>query len=254
VGMLRLFAELIAFHLNAIDQLTLSETKLLEEKRTAELREQFIAILGHDLRNPLSAVSNSAQLLLRLSAEEDVLHLAGIIKNSSYRMSGLIENILDFARGRLGGGINMDRRNDEPLERVLNQVITELHAIWPHRALEIRFQLSEPVYCDGNRIAQLFSNILGNAITHGKPDEPVRVEAKSSDGIFTLSVANCCNPIPASILDHIFEPFARGGTATGQQGLGLGLYIASEIAHAHGGTINAISTEQETRFTLQMPS
>jgi signal transduction histidine kinase len=126
MGMFRLFAELIAFHLDAQDRLALSELKLSEERKTGELREQFIAILGHDLGNPVGAVLNVAQMLLRIPGDERIKRLANILQNSSYRMKALIENILDFARGRFGEGIILNRREDDSVEEALQQVITEL--------------------------------------------------------------------------------------------------------------------------------
>ena len=254
IGMFHLFADLISFHIDALEQLAVSEMNLLEERKTAELREQFIAILGHDLRNPLSAVSNSAQLLQLMSLEQDAQQLATIIKNSSYRMAGLIENTLDFARGRLGGGLTLNRKEDEPMEKILNQVIAELQAIHPDRIIETRFAFAGPVNSDGSRIAQLFSNLLGNAMSYGNRQMPVQVEAASDKAGFRLSVANAGNKIPATVLERIFHPFSRGEVKPGQQGLGLGLYIAAEIAKAHGGTLEGTSTTEETRFTLTIPS
>lgn len=252
-GMFKLFADLIAFHLDAVEQLSLTESRLSEERKTAELREQFIAILGHDLRNPVGAITNVAQLLLRMPLDERTNRLANILQDASYRMKGLIENILDFARGRLGEGITLSCNDNEPLEVLLWQVITEMNIIWPDRIINAEFLLNEPVNCDGRRIAQLFSNLLANALTHGEKDSPVSVQAISGEGEFKLSIANAGKKIPELAMSRLFQPFSRGDAKTGQQGLGLGLYIASEIARAHSGTLKVISTDQETRFTLQMP-
>jgi signal transduction histidine kinase len=254
IGMFNLFADLISFHLNAVEQVSFAETKLLEERKTAELREQFIAILGHDLLNPVGAVLNVAQLLLRMPMDERTTRLAHIVQDSSYRMKGLIENILDFARGRLGEGIVLNCKPDEPVEKIMNQVITELQLIWPGTTIEAWYNLAEPITCDGRRIAQLFSNLLGNALTHGKKDGKIMVEAISADGGFTLSVTNTGEKIPDAAMERLFHPFSRGEVKPGQQGLGLGLYIASEIAKAHGGTLVVVSTDAETCFTLRMPA
>jgi signal transduction histidine kinase/transcriptional regulator with XRE-family HTH domain len=254
IGMFNLFAELISFHLNSIDQMALVEANLLEERKTAELREQFIAVLGHDLRNPLGSVSCSAQQLLQLQLDEEAIFFANIIENSCYRMTGLIENILDFARGRLGGGITLNFSVNELLEKTLNQVITELRLIWPERVIETEFNLTEPVTCDSRRIAQLFSNLLGNALTYGETDKPVRIQAVSDNGEFRLSVANAGDKISDVVLDHLFQPFYRGEVQPNHQGLGLGLYIAFEIACAHGGNLDVKSTDKETIFTLIMPA
>jgi signal transduction histidine kinase len=252
-GVFKMFAELISFHLSTMDKLTSTEKKLSEEHEIGELREQFIAVLGHDLKNPVNAISNSSELLLRLSGDESINRLANVIKNSSFRMLSMIENILDFATGRLGGGIKLNYKPNEPLVKILNQVITELKTIWQHRPIEILLDLDEPVACDGNRIAQLFSNLLGNAFKYGEVNMPVKVEAISCNGEFILSVANACKKIPDNVLERIFQPFYRGEINPGRQGLGLGLYIASEIALAHNGRLDVISTDSETRFTFKMP-
>jgi signal transduction histidine kinase len=254
IGMFNLFADLISFHLHSIEQLTVVNEKLEEERKTAELREQFIAILGHDLRNPAGAILNSAQLLLRMPLEERAIRVANIIKDSSYRIKGLIENIMDFASGRLGGGITLNRNSDEPMTEILNHAITELQLIYPDRIIETSFNFTEPVNCDGKRIAQLFSNILSNAFTHGKADAPVKVSATSSDGEFILSVANSGTKIPGAALVRLFQPYSRGEAKRGQEGLGLGLYIASQIAGEHSGKLTVVSTNEETCFTLTMPS
>lgn len=249
IGMFKLFTDLIAFHLHAIEQLAISETTLLEEQKTAELREQFIAVLGHDLRNPAGAIRNSAQLLLRRPLDERSTRLVNIIKDSSYRITGLIENMLDFARGRLGGGITLNRNSNEAVEVILSQVITELRTIWPDREIDVQFSINSPVNCDGKRIAQLFSNILGNALTYGKKDVPVKVNAFTENGKFNLSVSNAGNKIPEDTIARLFQPFSRGAEQS-KEGLGLGLYISSEIALAHKGTLSVISTEESTCFTL----
>ena len=107
--------------------------------------------------------------------------------------------------------------------------------------------------CDGARIAQLLSNLLANALTHGDPVGPVRVEAWSGDEGFGISVANIGEPIPPEIMDHLFKPFSRASARAGQQGLGLGLYIADEIARAHDGSLRVESSAEETRFIFRMP-
>lgn len=254
VGMFTMFADLIAFHLDAIDQLAISEESLQEEREIAELREQFIAILGHDLRNPLNAISNSAQLLARLNHEDRSQRLVNIIKDSSYRMNGLVENMLDFASGRLGGGISISRTPDEDLEVVLMQVIEEMQAVWPDRNIKLNFDLKHAVSADGKRIAQLFSNLLGNALNYSPADSTIEIAAFSNEDEFNLCVANQGKPIPAAAMERLFQPFSRGEVEPTQKGLGLGLYIASEIAKAHGGSLNVSSDIEKTCFTLLLPT
>jgi signal transduction histidine kinase len=253
VGMFKLFADLIGLHLDAQERLTLSETALLNERQTAELREQFIAVLGHDLRNPLASIDAGAQLLLRMPLGDKAAHVATLMHRSAARMAALIDNVLDFARGRLGGGIAVTRVADPGLETALMQVIAELRSAWPDRVIDSKLALSRPVACDNARIAQLFSNLLANALAHGDPAGPVRVRARSDDGGFELSVANLGEPIPRGTLGRLFQPFYRASAQPYQQGLGLGLYIASEIARAHDGALEVASSPEETRFTFRMP-
>jgi phosphoserine phosphatase RsbU/P len=169
------------------------------------------------------------------------------------RMSGLIDDVLDFARGRMGGGLTMERDAAEPLEPTLRQVVAELGSSFPDRKVEAQFDLAEPVHCNRDRIAQLFSNLLGNALSYGAVEKPIRVGAMAAGGVFELSVANAGDPIPSAARERLFLPFSRGAVRPSQNGLGLGLYIASEIAKAHGGVLDVVSTEEETRFTFRMP-
>jgi len=250
IGMFKLFAELIATHLDAANRLALSEARLLGERETSELREQFIAVLGHDLRNPLASIAAGTNLLTR--GKRDAAPILALMQQSVARMSALIDNVLDFARGRLGGGVTLNR-TPQPLEPVLEQVIAELRASFPASRIETYIDVPQPVDCDGGRIAQLFSNLLANALTHGASGSPVRVRAAIHGGEFELSVANLGEPIPPEALSRLFQPFYRVSAQDAAQGLGLGLYIASEIARGHGGTLEVASSVQETRFMFRMP-
>ncbi|MDV6329652.1 GAF domain-containing sensor histidine kinase [Asticcacaulis sp. 201] len=252
IGMFQLYAELIAQHLDGQERLRQSETRLVEAQHAAELREQFIAVLGHDLRNPLGAIASGITLLEKTPLNERGATLVAMMHKSAGRMIELIENVLDFARGRLGGGVTLDVRREANLEHVLTQVISELRVRWPERAIAVDYDLAVPVDCDPSRIAQLFSNLLGNALTYGDPNQPVQVTALSSESRFELSVANGGVPIPAAAMARLFHPFVRGKDSPAQQGLGLGLYIASEIAKAHGGELTARSDARETRFLLRI--
>ncbi len=227
---------------------------LATQQETAELREQFIAVLGHDLRNPLAAISAGARILQRSGAlkEQKELRVVDMINSTVARMSDLIDDILDFARGRLGGGITL-HRNVRPLEPMLEQVADELRTASPQRVIETSFKIGHPINCDRTRIGQLASNLIGNALTHGAPDQPIRVGAATEGGVFELWVANAGDPIPEAAMQRLFEPFFRGEVRNSRQGLGLGLHIASQIAQAHGGRIEVTSTPDETRFTFRMP-
>jgi signal transduction histidine kinase len=252
IDMFKLFADLIAFHLDAQEKLIVSQAALEKEQKLAELREQFIAVLGHDLRNPLNAISLGIPILLGTPLEEKARLIVARLQNSVSRMAGLIDNLMDFARTRLGAGLSLVKTVDGGLGGMLEQVIAELQIVWPDRTIRSELSLSRPVYCDGPRISQLLSNLLANALTHGASDSPVLVNARSDDSRFELSVTNRGNPIPSDSLSRVFEPFSRASAISGQQGLGLGLYIASEIARAHGGSISVTSSSEQTCFTFHM--
>ena len=252
-GMFKLFAELIGFHLSALDRIAISEARLLDAQKTAELREQFIAVLGHDLRNPLGAIGAGADVLRTTPLNPRGIRMVEVIRASVARMSGLIEDVMDFARGRLGSGLTLVRNADVPLTPGLRHVIVELEAKFPGRTIVVELALQEPVDCDRTRIAQLLSNLVSNAISYGAPAEAIRVTAQTRDGFLELSVANGGDPIPPEAMERLFQPFTRGAVRPTQQGLGLGLFIASEVARAHRGTLGVESTAKETRFTFRMP-
>ena len=228
-------------------------TSLANERETSELREQFIAVLGHDLRNPLASISAGARILGREAKTDKQHQITAMLETTVVRMAGLIDNVLDFARGRLGGGITLDRDSRRPLEPVLHQVIDELRLSSPGRLIEAEYAIDVPVDCDRSRIGQLVSNLVGKALSHGASNEPVRVRAATEEGLFTLSVANSGEPIPEAAMERLFEPFFRGEVRSSRQGLGLGLHIAAQIAKAHEGTLAVQSSPEETRFIFVMP-
>ncbi len=259
LGSFQLLSELIAAQLELNQRLEQSQSDLrnsqadlLDERKTAELREQFIGILGHDLRNPLASVDAGMRVLLRNPDRVKAPEIILAIQKSVLRMAGLVDNIMDFARGRLGGGLTIRRDAKQPLTPVLEQVIAELRSVWPDVAIEAAIDLEEPVNCDRGKMGQLFSNLLSNAITYGDQARPVRISARTIDGLFELAVTNYGDPISDRAMENLFKPYTRGDRPS-QQGLGLGLYIASQIAKAHGGTLKASSTAEETRFVFEMP-
>jgi len=228
-----------------------SDTALTSQREEAKLREQFIAVLGHDLRNPLASIIAGTRLIQKSKLDEKAEATIIMMQKSVMRMASLVDNVLDFARGRLGGGLTLVP-SSQPLEPALQQVVDELQSTHPESIIKTDFALTKPVHADPVRIGQLFSNLLGNALTHGLAGEPVTVTAKTDDE-FELAVCNAGDPISPAALERLFQPFARGEVRPSKQGLGLGLYIASEIAKAHGGTIDVTSTPELTCFTLRMP-
>ncbi|MBW8359653.1 MAG: PAS domain-containing sensor histidine kinase [Weeksellaceae bacterium] len=228
-----------------------AEKQLVAERENVLLREQLIAVLGHDLRNPLGAVSMTVGYLERSMTGDKQKNLLGILKRSCYRMNELIGHVMDFARTRMGEGIVLTPGEVE-LEPVLQHVVDELKYLFPDRQINTVFSFPEPVYCDPDRISQLASNLLANAFTHGNPESPVWFSAGNQNDEMTLSVANDGEPIPESLQNILFTPFKRESDRPSKNGLGLGLYIANQIALAHGGTLAFTSDEKQTRFTFSM--
>ena len=237
-----------------LEQLTLTaRADLRNEQAISALREQFIAVLGHDLRNPLAGIAAGVGLLERTPLNDRATKVVGMIHQSVSRMAGLIDDVLDFARGRLGDGLLLEWDTDRSVEVILQQVVAELQIGAPDRLITSVFAITQPVACDLRRVGQLASNLIANALSHGAPNQPVQITARTAEGWFTLSVSNAGAPIPEGMRGSLFEPFARGEHRPSQRGLGLGLYISQEIAKAHGGTLTVASTEEETSFTFRMP-
>ena len=252
VGSFKLFAELIAHHLYADELLKATQDSLHREKDLSELREQFIAVLGHDLRNPIAAVDAGTSRLLKEGWTARSPLVLTLMKSSIARMAGLVDNVMDLARSRLGGGIDLDLA-DCDLATTLHNVIDELRLAHPDREIEVDIALPPTVLVDRLRLAQLFSNLVANAFTHGVETEAVKISAITKDSQLEICVRNGGKPIPPETIGRLFQPFRRGDHRPSMQGLGLGLYIALEIAKAHDGGIEVKSDEVETCFTFTMP-
>lgn len=252
IGMFKLFADLIAFHIEAGTSVEATAADLLDAQRTAVLREQFIAVLGHDLRNPLASIAAGIRLIQKEVTSAKGNTVIALMNASVDRMAKLVDNVMDFARARLGGGWSLDR-TDADLVPVLEHAANELRTAHPERLVIANFALPSPVNCDPSRIAQMFSNLVSNAMTHGASDSPVRVDVRTVAGQLEIAVANSGDQIPPDTLAQLFQPYTRGGAQPHEKGLGLGLYIASEIAKAHGGTLTATSSPAETCFVFRMP-
>lgn len=247
-----LFAQLISFHLDAGERLAASESALLDARQTALLREQFVAALGHDLRAPLQAVSTGLAVLQR--APERAGSMVPMLGRSVRRMGELVQDLMDLARGRLGSGMTVTAIQCGDLAEQFQQIVDEVQTAWPGRAVRFDCDMASPIWCEPARIAQLFSNLLSNAFKHGAPDQPVHVSARSNRQEFELAVANGGTTIPQHERDQLFQPYFRASAGHTGEGLGLGLYIVSEIARAHGGSVRVASSDSLTTFTFRMPS
>jgi signal transduction histidine kinase len=250
---LQLFTRLIASQYEAELRRDSAELALLDEQSTARLRDQFVAVLGHDLRNPVQSISMGADMLERDLPDGRERRIAGHIQRSCQRMTELITNVMDFARGKLGEGISLSLERSHDLAGDLEHVISEIQRAHPGRQIEVNVDLHGAFACDRRRIGQLLGNLLSNAITHGSDKAPVQVALSNTESVFELSVQNAGKPIDADKIERLFQPFTRGTSSSPRPGLGLGLYIASEIARAHSGTLQAASSAAATRFVFRMP-
>ena len=217
--------------------------------------ELFAQLIGAqlDVEDRLEK-SEGAQVLERSVTEPQQQRVVRNIQRSTGRMTEMITNVLDFARGRLGVGIPVALYSDRTLAEDLHHVIDEVKSTHPEHVIEVDLQIDGPVVCDRSRISQLLSNLLANAVIHGAADRPVRIAAKLACGQFELSVSNGGDPIPAEKITRLFQPFSRSTDSAPRPGLGLGLYIAAEIAKAHGGTLDVQSSASAgTRFVFRMP-
>jgi phosphoserine phosphatase RsbU/P len=219
-------------------------------------REQLMGIVGHDLRAPLSTVMMAAELLLlRDGLGEPETTLARKITRSAATAMRLIDQLLDLTRSRLGGGIAIERTVFQ-LDEVCRQVISETELTTPDRPLEVDVRGDLTGVWDRDRMYQLVSNLVGNAIQHGEPRSAIALRIAACETDVVIEVANRGIPIPPEILPFIFDAFRRGRTnhAHRKGGLGLGLFIAQEIAHSHGGLITVASSESEgTTFRVRLP-
>lgn len=253
VASLTLFAQLITKHLETENRLTASQDALSGERETSELREQFIAVLGHDLRTPLGSILLGADLLMQEPLSPRATSVVERMRRSAQRMAGLVNDVVDFTRGRMGGGISVNMQEETSLMAPLMQVVDELRGAYPQRIVTVDFSVEAPVCCDVQRVQQMLSNLLKNALVYGDRGAPVHVRCATSNGMFELSITNAGPAMSQATIDQLFKPFWRANAhASNSEGLGLGLFIVSEIARSHGGELAVKSNDGETRFTFRL--
>ena len=243
----------------AIDQ-SLAESIIRYTQDLDHSKEMFLAILGHDLRTPLGAISMSAEFMLETKElKEPLLTLTSRIASSSKRMNNMVGALLDFTRSRLGGGIPVELA-DMSMEKLVHDVVNEIAAAYPSRTIEIDARGGERGEWDCARISQALTNLIVNALEHGSAQSAVRVVVAGDDKEITIAVNNRGTPIPPDQLNGIFNPMKSTETG-GQAGaggpsgnLGLGLYIADRIVFAHEGKIDVDSSDEHgTTFTIHLP-
>jgi signal transduction histidine kinase len=241
----------------AIDQsLAESITRFTEDLDKS--KEMFLAILGHDLRNPIGAVMTSAKFMLDTEElQEPHLTLTSRIVSASTRMNHMVGALLDFTRSRLGGGIPV---TPAPMNmgKVVHDVVDEISAAHPGRQIQVHARGSLNGHWDCARITQVLTNVIGNALEHGSDGTNVTVDVLGDEKQVSIAVHNRGPAIPEEQLDGIFNAMKRVGATSKKTGpsssLGLGLYIADQIVRAHKGRIEVQSSEQQgTTFTISLP-
>lgn len=225
--------------------------ELVERTESLRLNEMLTAVLGHDLRNPLNVISTGAEVLERTATDPAVRTTAATMRASAERMTRLIDDLLDLARARLAGGIPL-QRHELDLVPLLHRVAEEHRTVSTDRAIEVTHEGHLVGTWDPERLAQLVSNLLGNALTHGEPGTPVRVHADGTcaDRV-RLSVHNV-GEVADAALPHLFTPFTSSDRRR-PDSLGLGLYIVQQIVRAHDGEIDVTCADGATTFVASLP-
>src|SRR3954452_2160469 len=250
------FYDLTRFN-ESIDQ-ALTEAAARYTEKIDQSRELFLGILGHDLRNPLGAISGYAELQLQSKTPDRHGHFASQILICAGRMSHMITDLIELTRVRLGTGLSINRSHNF-LHRICTNVIEEMRSIYPQRSFELRCVEELPGEWDEAKLTQVLSNLLGNAIQHGAIDSPVTLTAERDKSGVVISVHNKGAPIPAETIPKLFDCLFQGASGRraaddNSTSLGLGLYIAKEIIAAHGGTIEVQSSDDEgTTFVARFP-
>jgi signal transduction histidine kinase len=242
----------------AVDQ-ALAESVARYESMVKESQNMFLAILGHDLRNPLGTIVSGAGFIMQAAdiAPKYVL-VATRMFTSAKRMSKLINDLIDFTRTHLGPGIPI-RAGQASLLKVCEEVVDELRTYHPEKMIELQAPAQLDAVFDASRIAQVLSNLVGNALQYGAPDVPVRVIVTEGDEEIAVAINNRGPSIPPEKLTCIFDPLVRIAASTRadlteRTSLGIGLFISREIVHAHGGRIDVASDANAgTTFTMTLP-
>jgi signal transduction histidine kinase len=246
--------DIIRFN-EAIDQ-ALGKSVVSFNAQIEQNRNLLLGMLGHDMRSPLQAIQVTSTYLAALNAGEHVSKAAGRLIRSGARMQALLDDLTVFNRNKLGLGITIAPRSID-LAELLADELDELRAIHSDRQIELQISGDSQGVWDGPRLQQLIGNLVTNAIKYGAQDAPVRVTASGDVTHVRIEVSNSGAAIGTSTLARIFDPLIRGVDRQSEDekasSLGLGLYIASEIARAHHGTIETRSDETETTFSVLLP-
>jgi signal transduction histidine kinase len=228
-------------------------------KRVDQARDLFLAILSHDLRNPLNSIAMSAELLPRVGhPDPESIGFASQISTNAEVMARMISDLLDYTRTRLGAGMPVSPAPMD-LESLCREVYNEFRTAHPSRVIRFQCEGDARGDWDTDRLRQAISNLIGNAVQHGATDSPIDLTLRGKPADVMIVIHNEGPPIPAGELAKIFDPLVRGSSDGKPKknrpgSIGLGLYIAREIANSHGGRVDVTSTKEAgTAFTIRLP-
>ena len=246
--------ELTASHLHRVVSNALIKASLRAQlQQRFAFEERLIDMVAHDLRSPLSSITTCVELLRQETLTEQGSKVVESAKRSAGRMTRIIEQLLDLARVRHAQGFPL-QAEDLDLCELVHRTVEEVRVYNEGRNIEVVCQGDGTGSFDPTALAQVVSNLVGNALRYGDPTKPIRVRADAGDDTVVLKVSNAGEPIPAQSLSNLFAPFERAGREKkDRDGLGLGLYIVLAIVRAHGGEVQAESSHETTTFTVTLP-
>jgi PAS domain S-box-containing protein len=231
-------------------------TRIRDELRArSESEQRLIGIVSHDLRNPLNSIGMAATILQKRTTDERDRRTLEKIASATQRAGRLIADVLDFAQSRAIGDIPIHPKTCD-LERLVRSVVDESRMVDPERPVTVSHEGPRDGCWDPDRLQQVLGNLVGNAFQHAPPHAPIAITSRIEGAEATVVVQNGGAPVPAAELEHLFEPFRRGESASPSAGrsVGLGLFIARQVVAAHGGTLSVASDDaQGTRFTVRLP-
>ncbi len=236
-----------------VERLQTENSRLFAElNHTVELNDLFGGILSHDLRNPLGAILMSATVMSRKVEDENLKRALGRILTAGSRMNQMIGQLLDFTRTRSAEGLRIERKRGDAVP-IFRRVVDELSGGAGGRPIAFEHIGDAWGGWDADRLTLAASHLVGNALRHGTLGGAIGVRMDGRDPLRVVIEVKSAGAVPSDLLPVLFEPFQNGAMGTRRGGLGLGLFVTREIVAAHGGTLEVVSADDITTFTVSLP-